>query len=1218
MGRLSKTGCRMNKYNNHISYSLTGQISWGTQLCHYFRSKEELFEILIPFFMTGLKNNELCLWVISPLISMKEAEREMGQAVPEFTKYLERGQMKIVSYDTWDFKDGINSFNTVIHGLKSGLKKCTEGSYKGARIAVIFNSSEKQLNKEGREFERFFRESAGQCKVKAICSYSLERFDAPEILQTAFKHHRVILKCKGMWELFQSYGLQDLEEQLEEEKKFCAAIVDTFDNPVLILDSLGAIARINLPCERLIGSSQDKVKGKNLWQVLPIPQEDLDLARGAFEDLKAGKSVKIEHHWVTKEGKKHLVKWSSTPFRDRSGSVKYFICTGVDITEQKQAEKALQERESQYRTLVETVPEIIALINKEGKVTWVNQLGREFFGERIVQKSLHDYYIPKKKAQCFQEALLPLFQGEKETVKLETWLKSADGQEKLLQWNCKLLKEQLEEKVISVARDITSEYSMKSELKAATRLMEGVLDGISDMLGIQTPDYQVLRYNKAKHERLGVSPEEIKGEKCYQIIGRDKQCQDCLVPQVLKNKKMESKEKYVPEWDAYLDCLYHPILDEKGRVKYIVNQHRDITQQKRTEKELQKSEDQFRTIFERAAMGIAMCDLEGRMMVSNPALQRMLGYKEEELIGKAMKVFTHPEDVEKNLDLIQELVAGRRDYFSMEKRYIHKEGYPVWVRLSVALALARDQEGSPQFVIAMVEDITEKKVTDEALQDSEKQYRLLVERLPDAVLILQEKKIVFANQVAVGLAGVNSFDDLIDKEVKHFLSSDFWEENREDFRKALSKGREISIIKEQVTLHNGNILDVEMVLNPIIYKGSPSVLVVLRNITERNKMEEEFFKASKLESLGLLAGGIAHDFNNILAIILGNISLARMYQDQKEKFSLKLKEIEKAAIMAKDLTHQLHTFARGGEPVTQTVSVKELVQDTTSLILSGSNVRSEFSFPEDLYSVEVDAGQIRQVINNVIINALQAMPEGGTIRVGAENLVITNSDMESKVPLDKGHYVRVFIRDEGAGIPKEYRQSIFDPFFTTKEKGSGLGLATSYSIVKRHGGYITLDSQVGEGTTFYIYLPASPGVEEGYGKKQKNSQGKGRVLVMDDEEMLRDVVGEMLSLIGFEAVFARDGAEAVELYRRNLEIGHIFDAVIIDLTIPGGMGGKQTVQKLLEIDPKVKAIVTSGYFDDPVISQYEKFGFKGFVPKPYRIEDLAKVMLEIQKVSNIF
>jgi len=1201
----------MNKYNNHISYSLTGQISWGAQLCHYFRSKEELFEILIPYFTTGLKNNELCLWVISPLISMKEAEREMGQAVRDFPKYLERGQMIIVSYDTWDFKDGVNSFNKAIHGLKAGLKKCTEGSYIGARIAVVFNSSEKQLNKEGREFERFFRESAGQCKVKGICSYSLERFDAPEIVQTAFKHHRVLLKCKGMWELFQSYGLQDLEEQLEEEKKFCAAIVDTFDNPVLILDALGAITRINLPCERLIGSSQDKVKGKNLWQVLPIPQEDLDLARGAFEDLKAGKSVKIEHHWVTKEGKKHLVKWSSTPFRDRSGSVKYFICTGADITEQKQAEKALQERESQYCTLVETVPEIIALINKEGKVTWVNQLGSEFFGEKILQKSFHEYYVPKKKAQSFQEALLPLFRGEAETVKLETWLKSADGREKLFQWNCKLLKEHSEEKVISVARDITSEYSMESELKAATTLMEGVLDGISDMVAVLKPDHSVIMYNQAGYDWLDLTQEQVMGKKCYQLLGREIKCEDCIIPDILKSKKSKEREKYVPELNVYLECRAHPILDEHGKVKFIVEQLRDITQQKRTEEELCKSETRLMTIFDKSAMGITICDLEGKIMVSNPALQRMLGYKEEELMGKAMKVFAHPEDVEKNLDLIQELVAGRRDYFSMEKRYIHKEGCPVWVRLSVALA--RDREGSPQFVTAMVEDITEKKVTDEALQDSEKQYRLLVERLPDAVLILQEKKIVFANQVAVGLAGVNSFDDLIDKEVKDFLSLDFWEENREDFRKALSKGREISIIKEQVTLHNGNVLDVEMVLNPIIYKGSPSVLVVLRNITERNKMEEEFFKASKLESLGLLAGGIAHDFNNILAIILGNISLARMYQDQKEKFSLKLKEIEKAAIMAKDLTHQLHTFARGGEPVTQTVSVKELVQDTTSLILSGSNVRSEFSFPEDLYSVEVDAGQIRQVINNVIINALQAMPEGGTIRVGAENLVISNSDMESKVPLDKGHYVRVFIGDEGAGIPKEYRQSIFDPFFTTKEKGSGLGLATSYSIVKRHGGYITLDSQVGEGTTFYIYLPASPGVEEGYGKKQKNFQGKGRVLVMDDEEMLRDVVGEMLSLIGFEAVFARDGAEAVELYRRNLEIGHVFDAVIIDLTIPGGMGGKQTVQKLLEIDPKVKAIVTSGYFDDPVIFQYEKFGFKGFVPKPYRIEDLAKVMLEIQK-----
>lgn len=1202
----------MDKYNNHICYSLTGQMSWGTQICHLFHSKEELFEILIPYFRTGLINNELCLWVISPLLSIKEAEREMGQAVPDFPKYLERGQMKIISYETWDFKDGVNSFNTVIHGLKAGLKGCSAGGYTGARTAVIFNSTQKQLKKETKEFERFFRETAKQYKVKAVCSYSLDRFDVPEIVQTAFKHHRVLLKCKGMWEFFQSYGLQELEKQLEEEKNFCTAIVDTFDNPVIILDSQGGIVRFNMACQLLIGSSLKEVKGQNVWQILPIPREDLALAKGAFEDLKAGKAVNIEHHWVSKEGKKHLLKWSSKPFCGRDGSLKYFIYTGVDVTEQKQAEKALQERESQYRTLVETVPEIIALINKEGKVTWVNQLGREFFGEKIIQKSLQEYFVSNKEKQDFRSALLPLFQGEEETVKLETWLKSAGGQEKLLQWNCKLLKDQSEEKVISVARDITGERSTESDLKAATRLLEGVLDGISDMVGVQTPDYTILRYNQAGYKRLKISPEEIEGKKCYQLLGKARKCKDCLVPWVLKNKKMQSVERYVPEWDVYLDCRYHPVLDDNGSVKYIVKQYIDISERKQSEQELCNSEARFRTIFEKTAMGTAMSDLEGRVMVSNPALQRMLGYGEEELRGKALKEFTHPEDVEKNLDLIQELVAGKRDYFMIEKRYLHKQGHTVWGQLSVALV--RNQEDHPQFTIEMVEDVTEKKITEEALQDSEQRYRLLVERLPDAVLILQEEIIVFANQAAAGLAEVKSPEDLIDTKVKDFLTPDFWEENQGKIRNTLlTGGRGMSMVKEQLSLYNGKVIDVEMVLNQILYKGISSVLIVLRNVTERNKMEEEFFKASKLESLGLLAGGIAHDFNNILAIILGNISLARMYQDQKEKVSLKLKEIEKAAILAKDLTHQLHTFARGGEPVTQTVSVKEMVQDTTSLILSGSNVRSEFSFPDSLYSVDVDAGQIRQVINNMIINALQAMPEGGTIRVGAENAEISNSDMESKIPLEKGHYVRVFFRDEGMGIPKENRQRIFDPFFTTKEKGSGLGLATSYSIIKRHGGYITLDSQLGEGTTFYIYLPASPGLEQGPGKKENISQGKGRVLVMDDEEMLREVMGEMLSLIGFEAVFARDGVEAVDLYRRYLEIGRVFDAVIIDLTIPGGMGGKQTVQKLLEIDPKVKAIVTSGYYDDPVISHYEEYGFKGFVPKPYKIEDLAKVMTEIQK-----
>ncbi len=1203
----------MDIYNNHISYCLTGQMSWGTQVCHLFRGREQLLEVLIPYFKTGLKNNELCFWIVPPFLSIKEVERAMEQALPDFPTFLQQGQMKIVSYETWDFEKGYKSLTRAVHNLKSGLKESVQRSFSGTRIAVIFNSADKQLKKESAEFEKVFREAAEQYKVKAICSYSLDRFDTPEVVQTAFKHQRLLLKYKGMWEVFEGSGLQDLEKELEEEKKLCEAIVNTFDSPVIILDSRGGIFKINQACEALMGRRLEEVQGEDLWQILPIPGEELDLASCAYEDLKAGKSVKIECHWVSKEGKKHLMKWSASPFWNRNGSLRFFICTGVDITKQKQAEKALQERESQYQTLVETVPEIIALINREGKLIWANQPGRDFFGEKFLQKSLQEYCLSKKKFRGFQEALLPIFQGEEITATLETWLKSADGREKLLQWNCKLLKDQPEEKLIAVARDVTQEYSAVSELKENTRLLKGVLDGISDILGVQTPDNTIVCFNQAKYDRLGVSPEEIAGKKCFEILGRDRQCEDCLVPRVIKKKKMESAERYVSEWDAYLDCRYYPVLDEEGRVKYIVNHYRDITEKKQAEQELRKSEARFRTIFEMAPMGIAMCDLEGRMMVSNAALQSMLGYSEEELLGMPLKGFTYPEDMDKNQELIRELVDGKRNYFSMEKRYLHKEGNPVWVRLS--LALVRDQEGNPQLTIGMIEDITEKKSTEKALRDSEQRYRLLVERLPDAVLILQGEKIVFANQAAAGLAGMNSPEDLINMGIKDVLSPEFLHEYREEIGKALQERKEMSILAEQLSLRNGNIVDVEVVLDPINYQGTPSLLAVLRNVTQRNKMEEEFFKASKLESLGLLAGGIAHDFNNILAIILGNISLARMYQnqEQKEKISLKLKEIEKAAVLAKDLTRQLHTFARGGEPITQTVSVKELVQDTTMLILSGSNVRSEFSFPENLYSVEADAGQIRQVINNLIINALQAMPEGGTIYVGAENVSIDNSQLENRIPLEKGHYVRVFIRDEGMGIPREHRQSIFDPFFTTKEKGSGLGLATSYSIVKKHGGYITLNSQVGEGTTFFIYLPASsPEVEAGE-KKEKDGRSKGRVLVMDDEDKLREVVGEMLSLIGFEAVFARDGEEAVDLYQRNLEIGRVFDAVIIDLTVPGGMGGKQTVQKLLEIDPRVKAIVTSGYYDDPVVSQFEKHGFIGFVPKPYKIEDLAKVMAELQK-----
>jgi len=396
-----------------------------------------------------------------------------------------------------------------------------------------------------------------------------------------------------------------------------------------------------------------------------------------------------------------------------------------------------------------------------------------------------------------------------------------------------------------------------------------------------------------------------------------------------------------------------------------------------------------------------------------------------------------------------------------------------------------------------------------------------------------------------------------------------------------------------------------------IYKNKyqlSGMVLVLHDITEKFKLEKELLKMSKMESLGILAGGIAHDFNNLLTAIIGNIELLKSSDNNKEQLKDIYKNIEKAGNRAVNLTKQLMTFSKGGEPIKAVADIGETLKETSDFILSGTNIQSELNIDKNLWATEIDIGQISQVFNNLIINAIQAMPHGGKIKITAVNL----PEIPPEIPLLQGKYIKISISDNGPGIPKKNLKKIFDPYFTTKKSGTGLGLASSYSIIQRHSGFIKPTSEKNQGTTFTIYLKATDKkiVKQDSGTLKKKIHS-GRLLIMDDEQYILDVASKMFKLLGYEVDTSKNGEETLSKFKNALSIDNPYTLFIIDLTIRGGMGGKETIKKLLELDKEITAIVSSGYSDEKILSQYKEYGFKGILLKPYTLKNIEEVLKEI-------
>jgi signal transduction histidine kinase len=391
--------------------------------------------------------------------------------------------------------------------------------------------------------------------------------------------------------------------------------------------------------------------------------------------------------------------------------------------------------------------------------------------------------------------------------------------------------------------------------------------------------------------------------------------------------------------------------------------------------------------------------------------------------------------------------------------------------------------------------------------------------------------------------------------------------------------------------------------------NSEILLRVIRYAIERKKLMKELVKSQKLESIGMLAGGIAHDFNNILTAIMGNIELAKMHAGSESRITKLLGESEMSVARARDLTNQLLTFSQGGAPVKKTIAVGSLIKEVIKVLSASLDIRCESSVSEDIRGVEIDELQMSQVLKNLITNAHEAMEHDGVIHIDAGN-VLSGENLQADIDAQK--FVRISISDSGDGIPDELLDRIFDPFFSGNEEHAGLGLAICHSIIKQHGGHITVDSETGKGSTFHILLPARcEGPHQEGPPHPEAKPGRGRLLIMDDDAGIRKVMEDILDVLGYEAEMTDDGEKAIKLYKKARACGDPFDVVILDLVVPDGMGGKDTIKQLKKIDPGVKAVVSSGYCNDPVMSDYRGHGFSAVLPKPYKISLLSEILHEL-------
>ncbi len=1020
---------------------------------------------------------------------------------------------------------------------------------------------------------------------------------------------------------------------LQEAQYVLENLLDSSADAIGVADSKGRCVSWNRAAAEIFGYSAADLEGKHFSELYADPAElEIMLAR-----LRRDGFVRqYEINMKKKDGTSAPFDLSINLLYDRQRNLTGSLCIARDRSDSRRALAALQmlnerleneiskrkKMEGAWRETLETlsallnaIPESIFLISAGGVIVTANETAAKRLGKDLddligseLSKLLPPEIIKRRKAytdEARRTGRSVHFEDMRDGRVLDNIIRPIINPEGKVS------------KLAVFSIDITAHKEAEESIKENIRLRQQILDTIPSPIFYKGIDGRYLGVNQSFLQFYGKTMEQVLGKTVHEVFCKeiaDKYFQ-------LNQHHWQHPGPQIYEYYTYdaqgrrREIVAHNATfnDKNGALVGLAGVMIDSTEQLQSEQVIKSLLNQTKLILDSAAEGILGLDIERKHIFVNPAATRMLGYGEGELIGFGSHATWHrlrPDGTpypQEECQFRKNLKSGVA--YSAEDVFWRKDGssFPVELKSSPI-----SEDGKNIGTVITFWDITERQQAEAALREKEEKYRGLIETTNTGYVIVDsEGKVLDANAEYVRLTGHIALKEILGRSILEWTA----QQDRGENAAALEQCRKTGSVKHLELNYgiDGRFIAVEINATAIRTSEGIKFIALARDISDRKKVEDERAKleaqlvqAQKMEAIGTLAGGIAHDFNNILTAILGNIGLGLLDQNLGGQGRQRLAAAEKACQQAQSLARQLLTFAKGGAPITELVSLENLVAEAASLACRGSQVRCESAFGKDLMAVTGDPGQLHQVFQNLIINAVQAMPGGGSVRIHGENVEIGE---KSDSPLTAGKYVKISIQDNGVGIPEKYLQKIFDPYFTTKQQGSGLGLATTYSIVNNHHGHIAVESRLGEGTTFQVYLPASD--QKYVPPPQETTEllsGQGKILVMDDEAMVREVLGMMLLTLGYEVEFARDGVEASQMFSQAHGAAEPFAAVILDLTVPGGMGGKEAMERLVKIDPQVKAIVSSGYFADPIMADFQKYGFAGVIAKPYKVAELGKAL----------